>query len=142
MYKQLVRPLLEYGSTVWSPWHKKDIEALEKAQNRCLRLCNDMVIECESLKDRRMYIDLCETYKYLHGHYKTSSETLFSHPSKTLRGHSLKISKAFSKTNTRKFFFPNRVCDRWNELSEDVVTAPTLATFKKRLRSLPNGQKG
>ena len=28
LYKSLIRPLLEYGSTVWKPHYKKDSEAL------------------------------------------------------------------------------------------------------------------
>ena len=32
LYKSIVRPILEYGSTVWSPYLVKDIEALDKVQ--------------------------------------------------------------------------------------------------------------
>ena len=36
-YFSLVRPLLEYGCTVWDPFLKKDIKRFEKVQNAALR---------------------------------------------------------------------------------------------------------
>jgi hypothetical protein len=33
-YKTLVRPTLEYASTVWDPYHQKDIQQLEMVQRR------------------------------------------------------------------------------------------------------------
>ena len=63
LYKSVIRPLLEYGAPVWSPLKKTDIDALEKVQRRCLKLCNSE-IELESLESRRSQTDLNETYKY------------------------------------------------------------------------------
>ncbi len=49
LYTTLVRPLFEYGSPVWNPWHQKDIviDLLQKAKNRCLKLCTDLVETCK-----------------------------------------------------------------------------------------------
>ena len=118
-----------FASTAWSPYTKKDIEALEKVQTRCLRLCNDK-IQIETLQERRMATDLVDTYKFLNGHYKTKPDTFFSTPSKDLRGHS------------HKQFYSNRVVQPWNSLPEYVVSAPTVASFKNRLRALPLGKEG
>ena len=37
-YETVSRPVLEYASTVWSPWLKTDIELLERTQDRARRL--------------------------------------------------------------------------------------------------------
>ena len=34
LYKALVRPHVEYANSVWSPYKKSDIEAIEKIQKR------------------------------------------------------------------------------------------------------------
>ena len=137
LYKSLIRPVLEYGSPVWSPWHKKDIEELEKVQVRCLRLSPSQ-ISMPTLQDRRQFSDLCEVYKYINNLYKTPPETFFSHPQRQLRGHSAKLHKNYCRTDVRKNFFSNRVVDKWNSLPQEVVSAPTLNDFKKKLqRSLP-----
>ena len=36
-YKTLVRPQLEYATTVWDPYHQKYIEQIEKVQRRSLQ---------------------------------------------------------------------------------------------------------
>ena len=38
LFKALVRPHLEYASSVWSPYKKKDIEAIENVQKRATRM--------------------------------------------------------------------------------------------------------
>ena len=38
LYKSLIRPTLEYGSCVWSPYLKKDIKRIEDIQRRATRL--------------------------------------------------------------------------------------------------------
>ena len=60
-----------------------------------------------------------------------------------LRGHSLKLQKAYCRTSVRQHFFAERVVNEWNALPEAVVSAPSLNCFKERLkRSLPHGQEG
>ena len=48
-----------------------------------------------------------------------------------LRGHSLKLLKPDHwRTTLKGNWFSIRVINHWNALTESVVTAPTIATFK------------
>jgi len=139
LYTTMIRPLLEYGSTVWSPHLQKDILELDKVQRRCLRL-TDNAITLPSLKDRREKQDICETYKYVNNLYKTDSSQLFSKSLTPTRGHSEKLEKHFSRTDIRKNFFVNRVVDTWNKQPQSIVSAPSMYALKRRLRSPPDGE--
>ena len=136
LYKSLIRPVLEYGSPTWAPWHQKDISSLDKVQRKCLKLSNTN-LSLPSLQSRRNYLDLCEVYRFTHGMYKTEADTFFQRPEIQLRGHSYKLAKSHSRTDVRKHYFSNRVVNAWNDLPEAAVSAPTLDRFKKILRSLP-----
>ena len=45
---------------------------------------------------------------------------------KGFRGHSEKICKPRFNTDIRKYFFSNRVIDRWNSLDQDTVSKNRL----------------
>ena len=134
LYKSIVRPILEYGSTVWSPYLVKDIEALDKVQRRCTRISNHP-FHIEPLELRRRRQDMCEVYKYLHHSYKTNTDNLFKLNTSITRGHNFKLTKHFARTDVRKNFFSNRVVNYWNDLPSAVVSAPTLDSFKRRLKA-------
>ena len=42
LYKSLVRPHLEYLTTVWSPMYKKDAMILENTQRRATKMANSL----------------------------------------------------------------------------------------------------
>ena len=136
LYTTIVRPIMEYASVVWSPWNNTDKEKLEKVQRRCLRLSNEP-ITLQSLEDRRKETDMIETFKFRKDLYRTPSSYFFSSPQRILRGHPLKIAKQYSRVDTHKHFFSQRVVDSFNSLPTNVVQAPTVSSFKNRLRSLP-----
>jgi len=73
LYKNMVRSHLDYCSSVWSPYMKKDIEALEKVQKRATKILpqlkhmyySDRLKACKLplLHYRRIRGDMIETYK-------------------------------------------------------------------------------
>ena len=101
-YKGMVRPILEYGSSIWDPYIDKLQEELEKVQNRAARfvtrnyVCEtgSMIGICgqlkwESLKKRRQDNRLILFYKGLNGKARIHTDDLIP---KTRRGrnqHSL-----------------------------------------------------
>eukprot|EP00794_Sanderia_malayensis_P001777 gene1777-1980_t len=100
LYATMIGSVLEYGAPMSSPYYNKDIELLEKAQNRCWCLSNE-VTELPSLETRRLLGDLCEVYKYLHGKIKTGREELFAMAERWLGGHSLKLHRPYARLVTR-----------------------------------------
>jgi len=57
----------------------------------------------------------------------TLSETSY------LRGHSKKIYKQQTSKTCRQKFFSQSVIDEWNQLPENVISADSVESFKKRL---------
>ena len=112
---------------------EKDIDILEKTQRKCLRLFPGG-IELESLKERRHWTDMVETFKFIKGMYRTPGEKFFTRSlTHQLRGHSEKLFKPRSRLNIRKYSFSHRVVNPWNNLPGDVVTADSEDMFKTRL---------
>ena len=89
IYETVSRPILEYASTVWFPWLKKDTERIERL-GRALRLGNTNHVY-ETLGERRNCAQLIETYKYLNNYYKPPPERFFRKNGERTRGHSQKL---------------------------------------------------
>ena len=145
LFKALVRPILEYGNTVWCPKLKKHIQEIEKIQRRftrCIIGHNKLNYEerlkslgLPSLEYRRLRGDMIEVYKILHENYDPSStRSLLTKADSTLtRGHDLKLTKKATNTRNYQHFFTNRVTNMWNSLSQEAVSAGTQNAFKNQL---------
>src|SRR6218665_1357977 len=103
---------------VWNPYHKKDIECLEKVQRRATKLIRALAKAPyeERLQklgfftlERRMRSNLIETYKILHGLENVDEHTFFKKMPGNLRGHSLKLYHKPVRLGIRKFFFSQRI---------------------------------
>ena len=71
LYKSLVRPHLEYGASIWSPYWKKDIIKLESVQRRATKIeslrgvtYDDRlkILDLPLLEERRRRGDLIQMY--------------------------------------------------------------------------------
>ena len=95
LYKSLVRPRLEYCIQAWSPYHKKDIEVLERIQKQATKMVygyGDLnykdrlsLLELPSLEERRVRRDLIEAFKLLKGIAKPDYSLFFSNCLETLK---------------------------------------------------------
>ena len=47
----------------------------------------------------------------------------------------MKLYRENVRLDVRKFFFSERIVDRWNQLPQEVVNATSLTTFKHKLDS-------
>jgi len=123
IYKTYFRPRMECyvhcSGMVTSP--EKDIECLERvprtATQRVQGLRNlsydDRLVHLglPALDERRLRVDLIETYKILTGKEAVDREHFFQLSSceYSLRGHNMKLSKQRASLDVRKFFFSQRV---------------------------------
>jgi len=93
------------------------------------------LMELPSLSYRRLRGDLIETFQYLHGIYRTNSSTVLplapTHDG-TTRGHSLKLHKRECRTSLRANVLGFRIVNFWNSMPEDIVSAPSVNSFKGR----------
>jgi len=144
LYNSYVRPHLEYCVQAWSPHFRYDINLLERVQRRATKLVpglRDLDYETRlrelgmySLERRRIRGDLIEVFKIMNGMVDIDVGVLFTLDiNSRTRGHSRKIKKNACNLDVRKFFFGNRIVDRWNELPEQVVGSANVNTFKVRL---------
>ena len=145
LYKGQVRPLLEYGHSVWSLHHAGLTDELEKVQHRATKMIPELkdLPYPERLKRHKLPTlyhrgqrgDMIDTQKYLTGGYDTAMKILdkYEKEEQKTRGHNLKLQKSCSRLDVRKYFFSQQVVNLWNNLPKEVVEAPSMDSFKSRL---------
>ena len=143
-YNTLVRPTLEYASTVWDPADHKAAHKIEMVQRRAARYVTgryrrrssvgDMLtnLQWTPLETRREDQRLAMMYKISHG-LVAIDPAEFMAPAVT---SSRRINNTWAffvpRTNTefyRNSYFP-RTVRAWNLLPETAVSACSLPTFK------------
>ena len=148
-YNTLVRPHVEYCSTVWSPHTKELIGEIEKVQRRGARyVCNkygreDSVsgmleeLGWESLESRRTKTQLTFMYKIINNLVDiTPQPYLEPGNARTRSNHNLKFRQIQTKRDTFKFSFFPRTIPIWNSLPASSAEAPSLASFKREIKNL------
>lgn len=129
------------------PWRKQDVEAVERVQMRAVKFfLKDKnksyteklrTLKLPTMKFRRNRGDMIEVYKIINGLYdKSTSVNLNFSQNKNTRGHEYKLYPVHVKYDLRKFFFTSRVVRIWNSLTDYVVHAPSVDSFKGRLDRL------
>ena len=81
---------------------------------------------------RRNRYDMILTYKILSREGNINPESMYTLSDTTTRGHSRKLNKPRSLKTFRLNSFCVRTIDKWNSLTEDVVNASNVLTFKTR----------
>jgi ribonucleases P/MRP protein subunit RPP40 len=142
LYKALIRPHLEYCSTVVYPRTKAQLKSVEGVQRRATKLVSELrdkpyderlrSLALPSMKYRLRRGDMIQIWKILHNKYSVEVCTL-PIASTITRGHPLKLEKTRCITNTRLLTFPHRAVNDWNALPSHVVTATSVNAFKNAL---------
>ena len=147
LFKSMVRPIIEYANSVWAPYLKQDIQAIENIQKNFTKMIFGMkdksyherleILKLPSLEFRRLRGDMIEVFKIVHGVYdtKTTEKLLTRMPedSTTRKSNNLTLLKV--RTNKAPFqnFFTNRINNIWNALPNDVVNAMNVNCFKNKI---------
>ena len=146
-YKTLVRPSLEYASSVWDPYTKSNIDKIEMVQRRAARYASnryrntssvsDMLLNLgwDTLAERREHQRLLMLYKMRNNIIAVKdTDYLTRHNRPSRKNNTLSYQIPHSKTDYHRYSFFPRTAKVWNILSENVVTAPSIEAFRKQLR--------
>jgi len=86
-----------------------------------------------TLKYRRIRGDMIEVYKLLTNMYDDNSVQLDINSDTRTRGHTKKLVVRRCRYDVQKYSFSNRITNIWNSLPDEIISAPTVNTFKNRL---------
>ena len=148
-YLSLVRPVLEYCCSVWSPYTQDYINKLEMVQRRAARYVTNRYrntssvtsmlehLEWETLETRRAKYQLTMMFKIIHGLVDIPADDhLTAASTRTRAHHSHKFRHIPASTDYYKNSFFPKTIRLWNTLPATLAEAPGLVPFKRELSSL------
>ena len=135
-YKGLVRPVLNYGSSVWDPPGVVLQEELESVQKRAARFVTGNYnyetgsmtgilgqLKWECLKKRRKDNRLILLYKGLKGKASVQTDDLIPQTRRCRNQHSVAFQTPIANTDVYKgSFFPQTIRD-WNALPDSLISS-------------------
>ena len=143
-YKSLIRPQLEFASSVWAPWQQFLINKIEQTQCRAARYVTSDYdplssvslhisnLKWDTLEDRRNKSRLCIFYKMTHNQVAIPYHSYIqpsNYPHLRYSNTMKFLSMSCSKNSYKQSFFPNTI-PQWNNLPTEVVASQSLITFK------------
>ena len=147
-YTSLVRPHLEYCSSVWSPYTKTLTNKVEMVQRRAARYATNRYhntssvttmldqLDWETLEDRRIKAQLTMFYRItndLVDIHVPADQYLAPANTTTRSSHCRKYQQPTTSTSYyRNSFFPKTVTT-WNHQPASIAEASTLVSFKRGL---------
>ena len=146
LYTSMVRPHLEYGQCIWSPFLMKYINMIERVQERATKLVDGLSkqdyserlkkLGLTTLRFRRIRGDLIEMYKHFHT-YDNEAVTApsFKRRERPSRHHKYQVVDRLrvKERGLRENSFYGRVAPLWNSLPREVAEADNINIFKNRL---------
>jgi hypothetical protein len=150
LYKQYVRPHLEFSTPAWAPWTVADINILENVQRKAVGMVSGLKskvyeercaeLGLKTLEARRYEQDMALVYKFYKGVGKLEPGKLFNKiPERTgpvtrLASHGSNFAVPVSRLDVRKNSFAVRSVQKWNELPPQIKESTTCDKFKRALK--------
>jgi hypothetical protein len=151
-YTTLVRPIIEYTSTVADPHKQCDIKEMEAVQRRAARRAlgiyrrrdeegnyfsvTEMVksLGWDTLQTRRKVDRLCGMYRAYNKFpgWSEITDKLVKNDRPNRGGHDSRLIEKGSRTDVGKFSFINRSTRDWNGLGAEQVGAKGVREFRRR----------
>ena len=143
LYKSNVRPILEYGIPVWSPYLRKHEKAIEQIQ-RATRLIKGFdkfnyperlnELKLPTLFYRRRRCDLIQVFKIIKKFDHINSDAFFQfNLGITRKNHVYKLNKPRCKSSQKMHSFSHRIINDWNGLPNSVGEINNINAFKSLL---------
>jgi hypothetical protein len=154
LYKTLVRPIVEYGSSIWDPHHTLMIHNLDRVQRRAARLvCKRfdrrtsvtallLDLNWDTLTQRRKISRLCNFYKISasmgQGGWEEFSSRMADATYYGRHDHAYKVKICHSRIDLHLYSFFIRTSRDWNALPESVFQPLPLSVkqFRDNLKSI------
>ena len=146
LFTSLVRPHLEYGQSVWSPFLMRHINMIERVQERATKLVDGMAdldyserlkkLGLTTLRFRRLRGDLIEMHKHFHLHDKNAiTGPSFQTRDRPSRRHNHQVLEQARtrERGMRENSFYGRTSRIWNTLPRNVAESKTVNSFKNAL---------
>jgi ribonucleases P/MRP protein subunit RPP40 len=151
LYKQYVRPHLEFSSPAWAPWSVREIELLEAVQKKAVGMvsglkartyegrCKELGIQ--TLAVRRQEQDLAQVFRYRNQVGGLDAKTMFEKipvregPVTRLAGNGNNLKLPAARLDIRKNSFAVRTVSRWNELPDQIKSSKNVVQFKRMLKT-------
>ncbi len=152
LYKQYVRPHLEFCTQAWAPWNEEDINCLEKVQQKALNMVSGLrartyearleELGLTSLAERRHQADMAMVHRIVHEQSGLETATWFemaaARRATRSAAHPWNLTVKNGRLEIRRNFFSVRVIEAWNNIPGDLQQLENTARFRaqyKRLRA-------
>ena len=145
-YKALVRPKLEYCSSIWDPYNTNQIQQIEKPQRRAARYVQNRYHNTSSVTDmlhtlqwptlqiRRVRTRIILLYKIVHQQVAIDPTAILSPVDpRTRHAHQHAFKHITATKDTYKYSFFPRTVTQWNLLPVAAVQCTTIEDFKAHI---------
>ena len=145
-FKSLVRPILEYCPSAWSPYTNASARKIQQFQHRATEMVQNLkdvsysdrhrIIGIPTLQFRRLWTDMIQVYNILDGYEDIDNEGSFTVDSVSYtRGHPFKLKKTRGNTVRRIAMSSYHTVNDWNSLPLSVVQSNSVNCLKSRLNA-------